>query len=308
MATILITGGTGTIGKSLSKVLVEKQHEVIILTRHPRPASGAVSYAAWDPANQSIDIAALQKADFIINLAGAGVADKRWSKKRKKEIVDSRVQSGQLLVKAMQENTNKVQAVISMSGIGFYGDDNKRNPSQKFFTESDPADPGFLGDTCVQWENAIRPVTALNKRLVIFRCGIVLSNEGGALAEFKKPVKAGVATFFGSGDQVTSWIHIDDVCRLFALAIEKERIRGEYNMVAPEPVTNKHLMLTLAKKMKGKFYIPVYVPSFLLKLVLGELSIEILKSARVSCEKIKSSGFQFLFPTLEVALDDLLKK
>src|SRR2546421_250429 len=154
MATILITGGTGTIGKSLSKFLVEKQHEVIILSRHPRQGTGAISYAAWDPANQTIDIAALQKADYVINLAGAGVADKRWSKKRKQEIVDSRVQSGQLLVKAMQQNTNKVQAVISMSGIGWYGDDSKRNPSQKFFSEGDPADPGFLGDTCVKWENA----------------------------------------------------------------------------------------------------------------------------------------------------------
>ncbi|MFL5746989.1 MAG: TIGR01777 family oxidoreductase [Niastella sp.] len=308
MATILITGGTGTIGKSLSKFLVEKQHEVIILTRHPRQGTGAVSYAAWNPTDQTIDIAALQKADYIINLAGAGVADKRWSKKRKQEIVDSRVQSGQVLVKVMQQNTNKVQAVISMSGIGWYGDDNKRNPSQKFFSEGDPADPGFLGDTCVKWENAIKPVTAMNKRLVIFRTGIVLSNEGGALAEFQKPIKAGIAPFFGSGEQVTSWIHIDDVCRLFLHAIEKDRVRGEYNIVAPEPVTNKHLMLTLAKKMKGKFFIPVYVPSFVLKLILGELSIEVLKSARVSCEKIKSSGFQFLFPTLEVALDDLLKK
>ncbi|MBO9200741.1 MULTISPECIES: TIGR01777 family oxidoreductase [Niastella] len=308
MATILITGGTGTIGKSLSKFLVEKQHEVIILTRHPRQANGAVSYAAWDPANQTIDINALQKADYIINLAGAGVADKRWSKKRKQEIVDSRVQSGQLLVKAMQENTNKVKAVVSASGIGWYGDDSKRAPSQKFFSEGDPADPGFLGDTCVKWENAIKPVTALNKRLVIIRPGIVLSNEGGALAEFKKPIKAGIATFFGSGEQVLSWIHIDDLCRIIYRAIENERMSGEYNTVSPDPVTNKHLMLTLAKKMKGKFFIPVYVPAFLLKLAVGEVSIELLKSTTVSCEKIKSSGFQFLFPTLEVALDDLLKK
>jgi len=308
MATILISGGTGTIGKSLSKFLVEKQHEVIILTRHPKPAAGAVSFAAWDPANQTIDIDALQKADFIINLAGAGVADKRWSKKRKQEIVDSRIQSCQLLVKAMQQNTNKVQAVISLSGIGWYGDDSKRNPSQKFFHEGDPADPGFLGDTCVKWENAIKPVTALNKRLVLLRPGIVLTNEGGALAEFKKPVKAGIATFFGSGEQVISWIHIDDLCRIIGYAIDKDKMQGEYNAVSPEPVTNKNLMLTLAKKMKGRFYIPVYIPAFVLKLAVGEVSVELLKSARVSCEKLKASGFQFLFPTLGVALDDLLKK
>ena len=306
MATILITGGTGTIGTGLSKYLVEKQHEVIILTRNPRPGTGAVSYAAWDPSKQTIDIDALQKADYIINLAGAGVADKRWTKKRKQELVDSRVQSGQLLVKALQENTNKVKAVFSMSGIGWYGDDKKRRASQPFFSEGDPADAGFLGETCVKWENAIKPVTALNKRLIILRTGIVLSNDGGALAEFQKPVRTGIATFFGSGEQATSWIHIDDLCRIVGYAIENERIRGEYNAVAPQPVTNKHLMLTLAKKMKGRFFIPVYVPAFLLKLVLGELSVELLKSAKVSCEKIKSSGFQFLFPTVEVALDDLL--
>ncbi|HEY1201439.1 MAG TPA: NAD-dependent epimerase/dehydratase family protein, partial [Niastella sp.] len=187
MATILITGGTGTIGKALSKFLVSKQHQVIILSRNPRTGAGGISYAAWDPANMTIDIDALQKADYIFNLAGAGVADKRWSKKRKQEIVDSRVHSGELLVKALQENTNKVKAVISMSGIGRYGEDKTRKASATYFKEGDPAAEDFLGDTCVKWENAIKPVTALGKRLVIFRCGIVLSNDGGAFTEFKKP-------------------------------------------------------------------------------------------------------------------------
>jgi uncharacterized protein len=308
MATILITGGTGTIGKALSKSLTAKQHEVIILTRHPRAGTSAVSYAAWDPAKGSIDIAALQKADYIINLAGAGIADKRWTKARKQEIVDSRVQSGALLVKALQENENKVKAVISMSAIGWYGDDKNRNADQSIFREGDPADKGFLGQTCVKWENAIKPVTALNKRLVIFRCGIVLSNDGGALTEFKKPVQAGLATIFGSGNQVTSWIHIDDLCRLFLFVIEKQTKNGEFNAVAPQPVSNKQFMLTLAKKMKGRFFIPIHVPAFLLKLILGEVSIEVLKSATVSSEKLVSGGFQFLFPTLDVALDNLLKK
>ena len=314
MATILITGGTGTIGKAISKFLMAKQHQVIILTRHlPRlsgtgTGTGNISYAAWDPAQQRIDIDALQKADYIINLAGAGVADKRWTKKRKAELVDSRVQSGTLLVKALQENANKVKAVISMSGIGWYGDDVKRGAAQPFFREGDPADESFLGQTCVKWEEAIKPVTALNKRLVIFRCGIVLSNDGGALAEFKKPVRAGVATFFGSGEQTTSWIHVDDLCRLYLYAIDNESIQGVYNTVAPQPVSNKNFMLALAKKIKGRFFIPVYIPSFVLKLILGEVSIEVLKSATVSCEKLVSSGFQFLFPTLDVALDDLIKK
>ena len=308
MATILITGGTGTIGKAVSKFLTAKHHQVIILTRHPRAGTPDISYAAWDPAQKTIDIEALQKADYIINLAGAGVADKRWTRQRKAEIVDSRVQSGALLVKALQENTNKVKAVISMSGIGWYGDDNKKSATQPAFLEGDAADEGFLGQTCVQWEDAVKPVTALNKRLVIFRCGIVLSNDGGALTEFKKPVRAGVAPIFGNGEQVASWIHVDDLCRLYLYAIDNERMPGVYNTVSPQPVTNKNLMLALAKKMKGRFFIPVYVPSFVLKLILGELSIEVLKSATVSCEKIISHSFQFLFPTLDAALDDLIKK
>ena len=308
MATILITGGTGTIGKSLSKFLVNKQHQVIILTRNPRSGTAGIAYAAWDPANKTIDIDALQKADYIINLAGAGVADKRWSKKRKQEIVDSRVHSGELLVKALQENTNKVKAVISMAGIGWYGADKTRKASATYFKEGDPADDGFLGATCVKWENAIKPVTALGKRLVIFRGGMVLSNDGGALTEFMKPVRAGLATILGGGDQVVSWIHIDDLCRMFQYALDNESIQGEYNTVSPQPVTNKNLMITLAQKVKGRFYIPIYVPSFVLRLALGELSVEILKSTKVSCEKIINSGFQFLYPSLEVALDDLVKK
>jgi uncharacterized protein (TIGR01777 family) len=308
MATILITGGTGLIGTALTLFLTGKGHQVIVLTRKPRSVKGAVSYAAWNPAKQEIDTNAVQKADYIINLAGAGVADKRWTSARKAEIVNSRVQSGQLLVKALQETPNQVKAVISTSGIGWYGDDAKRAAGEHFFKEQDAADEAYLGQTCVQWEAAVQPVTALNRRLVIFRCGIVLDKEGGALAEFQKPVRAGLATIFGNGKQVISWIHINDLCRMFLYAIEKDTLQGVYNAVAPQPVTNKNFILMLAKKMKGRFFIPLYVPSFILKLVLGELSVEILKSATVSCEKISRTGFQFGYPSLEVALDDLVKK
>jgi len=308
MATILITGGTGLLGTALSKFFTARQHQVIILTRHPRSAASNISYAGWDPAKGIIDADAIQKADYIINLAGAGVADKRWSKKRKEEIVNSRVQSGALLTNALQEMPNKVKAVISISGIGWYGDDKKRNADKSYFTEEDPADGDYLGETCVQWEQAIQPVTALNKRLVIFRCGVVLSAAGGAFTEFQKPVRWGLATIFGLGRQIISWIHIEDVCRMFLYAIENEKIQGIYNATGPQPVTNKNFILTLARKMKGRFFIPIYVPSFVLKIVLGELSVEILKSAMVSCEKISATGFHFLYPSLQVAIDDLVKK
>ena len=309
MATILITGGTGLVGTAVSKLLISKGHEVIVLSRRQVAAGDPLySIAHWDPEKQEIDVAAIQKADYIINLAGAGVADKRWTKKRKQEIVDSRVKSGELLVKTLRENTNKVKAVISASGIGWYGDDAKRKPSRKAFIEDDPADSEYLGETCKLWEASIDPVQELGKRLIKFRIGIVLSKEGGALKEFKQPVRFGVAAILGSGRQLISWIHIDDLTRLMLYAIEHESLRGVYNAVASQPVTNRHFMLKLAEKVKGRFYIPLYVPSFVLKAVLGGMSVEVLKSATVSNSKIGLAGFQFLYPTIDAALSDLTKE
>jgi uncharacterized protein (TIGR01777 family) len=311
MATILITGGTGLVGKAVSKLLVSKGYEVVLLSRGEAkgPSAGSQPYevAHWDPEKQEIDKAALQKADYIINLAGAGVADKRWTKKRKQEIVDSRVKSGELLVKALKETPNKIQAVINASAIGWYGDDANRKPGKKAFTEDDPTDTGFLGETCRLWEAGIDPVQELGKRLVKYRIGIVLSKEGGALDEFRKPVRFGVAAILGSGKQVISWIHIDDLARLLVFAIENEKVQGVYNAVASQPVTNKHFVNVLAGKIKGRFYISFYVPSFVLKIVLGEMSIEVLKSATISNSRIGNKGFQFLFPTIEAALTDLTK-
>lgn len=308
MATILITGGTGLVGKAVTSLLISKGHEVIILSRG-QSATGKAGYsvAHWDPAKQEIEVTAVQKADYIINLAGAGVADKRWTKKRKQEIIDSRVQSGELLVKTLKENPNKVKAVINPSGIGWYGDDAKRKPSRKAFIEDDPADDGYLGETCKLWEASIDPVEELGKRLVKFRIGIVLSKEGGALKEYKMPVRFGVAPILGSGKQVISWIHIDDLARLMLYAIEHEQLHGVYNAVASQPVTNRNFMIMLAGKIKGRFYIPLYVPSFILKIILGGLSIEVLKSATVSNSKIGLAGFQFLYPTIDAALSDLTK-
>ncbi|HEX4851094.1 MAG TPA: DUF1731 domain-containing protein, partial [Puia sp.] len=157
-------------------------------------------------------------------------------------------------------------------------------------------------------EESIEPITLMDKRLVILRTGIVLSKEGGAFKAFKRPVKWGLATIMGSGKQTISWVHIDDLCRIYWEAINNQEWNGVFNAVAPRPVTNKEFILQLAKRMKGKFFIPIYIPSFILKLMLGEMSIEVLKSARVSAEKIKKTGFQFLFPSVEAAFDQLLKK
>lgn len=307
MATVLITGGTGMIGRRLTQLLTAKGYEVIILTRQPPVAGsqpGPVSYANWDVNKQTIDKEAIAKADHIIHLAGAGVADKRWSKERKQEIVNSRTESSALIVKALAENPNKVKTVVSASAIGWYGADTGKS-RQNGFSEEVPADTAFLGNTCRLWEESIDPVNKLGKRLVKLRTGIVLSNEGGAFPAFKKPLKGGLATILGSGKQVISWIHVDDLCRMFIYAIEKEAMKGPYNAVAPHPVTNQYLTIALAKQVRGKFYIPVYVPAFILKMMLGEMSIEVLKAATVSCHKIQLAGFDFTYPTLEKAIAEL---
>jgi uncharacterized protein (TIGR01777 family) len=303
MATVLITGGTGLVGSHLTQQLLQKDYNVIILSRLSKQSNHTnLSYALWNIEKGFIDEQAIQKADHIIHLAGAGVADKKWTVARKKEIAESRTQSSALIVKTLKEIPNNVRSVVSASAIGWYGADTAESSKRKFSEDKEP-DRHFLGETCRLWEASIAPVEELGKRSVKLRIGIVLSEDGGALKEFAKPLKFGIATILSSGKQVISWIHIDDLCRLFIYAIQHEEMKGIYNAVAPFPVNNKELILSLAKKKRGKYFIPVHIPSFALKLVLGEMSIEVLKSATISSTKVQKAGFTFLYPTIKAALD-----
>ena len=306
MSTVLITGGTGLIGKALSRELLAKGYEVIILSRKPnneKQAAKNLPYAAWNLASQTIDEKAIQKADYIVHLAGANVAGGRWTAKRKKEILESRTKSGELLVKSLNEIPNKVKAVVSSSAIGFYEPD-PVVPNPKPFVETDPPDNSFLGKTSEKWESAIEPATVLGKRLVKLRTGIVLSNDGGAYVEFKKPLKFGIACVLGNGKQIISWIHINDIVGLYIYAIETEKLSGVYNAVAPQPVSNKKLIHTMAQQ-KGGISVTAHVPEFVLKTMLGEMSIEVLKSATVSNKKIEDAGYVFMFPGIEAAVKNL---
>ena len=306
MQTVLITGGTGLIGKALTKQLLAKDYKVIIITRRAKEISGKeqLTYAAWDIKNQTIDIKAVQSSDFIIHLAGAPVVEKKWTEAYKKEIVDSRILGSKLLCDTLKNNVHKVKAIISASAIGWYGAD--KEPGH-YFTENEKASDDFLGHTCLLWEQSISKAEDTGIRVCKLRTGIVLSNDGGALVEFKKPLRTGIAGILSSGKQMVSWIHLDDLCRIYIHAMENE-LAGAYNAVAPRPVTNKKLTLLLAKALRGKFYIPMHVPAFILKLVMGKRSVEVLKSATVSCEKIRETEFTFIYPSIDAAFTQLTKE
>lgn len=309
MPVVLISGGTGLIGKKLTRHLIDNDFEVIILSRKKNISSEnpKISYSFWDIKKQIIDEKVVSKANYIIHLAGAGVMDKKWTEEYKKEIVESRTDSSALLIKTLKAISHNLKAFISASAIGWYGEDSSPLIHKDGFIESDSPDNSFLGETCVMWETSVEPITEMGIRLVKLRTGIVLSNEGGAFKEFKMPLNFGTAGILGNGKQIVSWIHIDDICRMYIEAINNNEMNGAYNAVAPAPVTNKKLIIQTAEKLRHKFYVPIHVPTFALKLFLGKRSVEILKSSTVSDKKIKSTGFTFLYPTIEAALDDLTK-
>ena len=310
MPVVLISGGAGLIGAHLSRYLAERGYEVIVLTRKKNNTSAnpKISFSYWNVEKNIIDADLVNKADYIIHLAGAGVMDKKWTTGYKKNILESRTKSAELIISSLKQNEHSLKTFVSASAIGWYGADSKPLVRKEGFLESDAPANDFPGETCKLWEASVEPVTTPGVRLVKLRTGIVLCDNGGAFKEYKAPLRFGIAAILGGGKQIVSWIHIKDLCRMYSQAIENNSLKGSYNAVAPEPVTQKKLILQLAQKLKRKFCTPIHVPAFFLKLIFGKRSIEILKSATVSDQKIKEAGFTFLYPSIEAAIDELIKR
>ena len=295
MKNILITGGSGLVGKKITHLLERKGYKVAWLSRNP--AKNKQKSFAWDVDRMKIDPDAISWADGIIHLAGEGVADKRWTLSRKKAILESRTNSTALLLQAIEISEIKPQVFVSASAVGFYG----FNTENKYIDEKSDAGNDFLANVVVAWEDKVKQIEMTGIRTVILRIGIVLDNKGGALVEMLKPP---VAVPLGSGKQWMSWIDIDDLARMFLFAIENETLQGIYNAVGPNPATNAALTEKAAKKA-GKTFLGIGVPGFALKLVLGEIAQMVLGGNKVSSQKIQEAGFQFRYPTLEEALNKI---
>ncbi len=293
MKNILITGGSGLVGKQLTSLLEQKGYAVAWLSRKPQSRT----YFLWDVDKQELDPQALEWADAVVHLAGEGVAEKRWTESRKLDILRSRTESTALLHRAIEQATQKPSTFISASAVGFYGFDT----GAALVDESSPSGKDFLAEVVLAWEKEVKKIEALSLRCVILRIGIVLDAQGGALAEMLKPP---VAAPLGSGAQWMSWIHVEDLVRLFVFALEKTTLQGIYNAVGPHPATNQQLTKEAATA-KGKPYVGVGVPGFALKLVLGEMAAMVLGGNRVSSQKIQKAGFEFEFPELKNALKDI---
>lgn len=297
--TILITGASGMIGKSLTRHLLQKGHRVCHLNRSGSQKNPVIRTFKWDVEKQFIDERCIEGIDCIIHLAGEGIATRPWTRKRKQQIISSRTESIRLIYKLLGKRSHHITSVISASAMGYYGDRNN-----ELLTEDSPPGKDFLGKTCVAWERAVDEGENLGLRLVKFRTGIVLTPEGGALPQLAKPVRLGFGAALGSGRQWMPWIHLQDVLRMYTFAVENDSLEGVYNMAAPLPVTNNEFTKILSSELKKPLWLP-NVPAFVLRIILGEMSAAVLSSNKTSADKIQSGGFDFNFLTLREALKSI---
>jgi uncharacterized protein len=299
---ILITGASGLIGSHLTDLLLKHNYAVGHLVRNVA-VDKRVKHFQWNPAAGKIDPEAIRWADAIINLAGAGIADKRWTEERKRLIIDSRVQSVRLLAKEAKTQQKELTSFITASGVGYYGMD----LSEKIFREEDPPGTDLAAECCRLWEQAADLFEELGSRVVKLRIGVVLANDGGALPRLAAPIKLYAGAAIAPGNQWMRWVHIDDVCRAFLKAIEDDSMNGAYNVVATNDATNKDFTKAVAKKLGKPVLLPP-IPEFVMRLMFGKMSRLLTTGTRASNQKIRQTGFDFEYEKLSAALDALMRK
>jgi hypothetical protein len=294
---VLITGGTGLIGKQLTQMLLAKGYEVAFLSREKAQIS-SVQVFQWDIQKGYIEEGALDNLHFLVHLAGTNVGEGRWTEERKKAILESRTESIRLVARKLAEKQIKPAAFVSASGISYYGQDTGDRKN----TENTPAGNDFLSHVSVEWEKAADEIAALGVRTVKLRTGIVISKHGGAIPKMALPARFGVGAPLGSGKQWMSWIHLDDMCRLYIEALENESWHGAYNAVAAPPVTNEDLTKAICKALHRPQWFP-NVPAFALKLAFGEMAAVVLGGNYVVNERIVGeTEFEYRYADLESAL------
>ncbi|SDD87629.1 TIGR01777 family oxidoreductase [Riemerella columbipharyngis] len=301
---VVLAGGTGFVGSRLTEMLIERGHEILMLTRslENKKNTDKITYYEWTPSLLSCDVEPFLVADAVVNLAGAGIADERWTPERKRELMNSRVSSNRTIVKMLRKVENKVKQVVCTSAIGWYG---YQPDNSKKLTEDLPHAADFLARLCYEWEESARRIEKMNKKLSIIRTGIVLGKGGGVYPQMTKSMNFGVMGIAGDGNQKMSWIHLDDHCRVYIHLLENE-IEGIFNSVSPNVVTQEQFLVKV-KEVKGRFCIPIKTPKFILKTIFGDLAEMILSSAVISCEKIQSTGFKFRFNRLLEVVETIEK-
>jgi uncharacterized protein (TIGR01777 family) len=298
--TIWLAGGDGLVGRRLAEILNKDAYKLVVLSRKKKSVDdGFLSYAQWDTNARKIYNA--PAPDIVINLAGAGIADKRWTPQRKKEIVDSRVNSAKTIESYLREQSYKPELYLSASAVGYYG-----HQEDRILTEADSPGHEFMSVCCAAWEQAAFEAASICKRSVVLRIGIVLTLKGGALPKMLMTRSVGVFNYFGNGHQYYPWIHMDDLCRMIVSAIEDPAYEGIFNAVAPQEITNKDMMKEIMTT-NGFRGILMPAPAFALRLILGEMSKVVLNSNRVKPVRLLEKGFKFQFIKAGEAVKDLLK-
>jgi uncharacterized protein (TIGR01777 family) len=299
MKKILVGGGSGVLGSHLCDYLLSQNYDVFVLSRTPKKVRKHKA-VYWNPESKELDKSSLPDAEGVINLSGAGIADRKWTKSRKMELRRSRILSNELLASTMGDSLASAKVFIGASAIGYYGD----RGEEKLTEVSEAGANGFLVDLCKEWEDSIELIRMTGIRTIALRMGVVLTEKGGMLKRMAFPRRFGLAPYFGNGSQYFSWVHIHDLCGIFHFLLKDENMKSVYNAVSPNPVTFKSFSKAYTESSKG-FAVAFGIPSWMIRLIFGEMSTAILMGSRVLPVRLLEQGFSFRYDSIEKAVAGL---